>query len=125
MTVQEARALWIAALKSGDWEQGRQYLCKDGQYCCLGVVCEIYIREGIGELEVSVNTRGIKEYRDTKNEVTMKSGLPNMVADWLGVKGMFGLTTDGRSLTIHNDDGKSFVEIANLVENEGILDYGD
>lgn len=34
---------WIAALRSGEYMQGRNYLCLDTsegrQYCCLGVLC--------------------------------------------------------------------------------------
>lgn len=29
---------WVAALRSGDYEQGTGALCRDGKYCCLGVL---------------------------------------------------------------------------------------
>lgn len=33
---------WIAALRSGDWEQGSGTLqCGDGSFCCLGVLCDL------------------------------------------------------------------------------------
>ncbi len=32
---------WVEALRSGKYQQGRQYLNKDGKFCCLGVLCEI------------------------------------------------------------------------------------
>ena len=32
---------WIAALRSGKYEQGRMSLCSGGQFCCLGVLAEI------------------------------------------------------------------------------------
>lgn len=36
---------WIAALESGNYEQGRHKLCgltvHGPRYCCLGVLCEI------------------------------------------------------------------------------------
>ena len=30
---------WVAALRSGEFEQGFGTLCKDEKYCCLGVAC--------------------------------------------------------------------------------------
>jgi len=43
MTARQKQNLteWIAALRSGKYKQGRNALCKDGKYCCLGVACEI------------------------------------------------------------------------------------
>lgn len=39
---------WIAALRSGDYDQGKGALCrvtKEGaKYCCLGVAYEILLR---------------------------------------------------------------------------------
>jgi len=32
---------WVAALRSGEYKQGRQMLNCDNQFCCLGVLCEV------------------------------------------------------------------------------------
>jgi hypothetical protein len=33
---------WIDALRSGEYEQGKQYLkSMDNKFCCLGVLCDI------------------------------------------------------------------------------------
>ena len=32
---------WIEALRSGEYQQGRRYLKKGDNYCCLGVLCEL------------------------------------------------------------------------------------
>jgi hypothetical protein len=37
----DLKAKWIAALRSGKYEQGREYLRKDDSYCCLGVLCDL------------------------------------------------------------------------------------
>ncbi len=29
---------WVKALRSGEYEQGREALCRDNQYCCIGVL---------------------------------------------------------------------------------------
>ncbi len=37
----EIKKQWVAALRSGKYEQGRMRLKRDGRFCCLGVLCEI------------------------------------------------------------------------------------
>jgi hypothetical protein len=38
----EVKTKWVAALRSGEYKQGRGLLRNGaGQYCCLGVLCEI------------------------------------------------------------------------------------
>lgn len=40
---------WIAALESGEYEQGRGYLKTSAEgvdkFCCLGVLCDLYSKE--------------------------------------------------------------------------------
>lgn len=42
---QELKSKWIAALRSGKFKQGEGALCRDGAYCCLGVLCEVAGRD--------------------------------------------------------------------------------
>lgn len=37
----DLRERWIAALRSGKYEQGRQYLNNERGFCCLGVLADI------------------------------------------------------------------------------------
>lgn len=37
----ELKAAWIAALRSGEYKQGHEYLHQGEQFCCLGVLCEV------------------------------------------------------------------------------------
>lgn len=45
------KAKWTAALRSGEFKQGKQVLCSFSHaegtqnYCCLGVLCELHRRE--------------------------------------------------------------------------------
>ena len=42
---------WVAALRSGEYEQGQGYLQKDGKFCCLGVLCHVCgAEESLGRL---------------------------------------------------------------------------
>lgn len=40
------KAEWIAALRSGEFPQGRKYLNRNNEYCCLGVRCELDVKAG-------------------------------------------------------------------------------
>jgi hypothetical protein len=47
---QEIKNRWIDALRSGDYEQGKNYLCnRNGsggrEWCCLGVLTDLYQKE--------------------------------------------------------------------------------
>ncbi len=50
----EIKTKWVEALRSGDYEQGIGYLCRDGKYCCLGVLAHIN-----GDLETSDGRCGV------------------------------------------------------------------
>jgi hypothetical protein len=39
------KAAWLEALRSGKYAQGTQYLHRDGHFCCLGVLCDLYVKE--------------------------------------------------------------------------------
>lgn len=43
---------WVDALRSGEYEQGRNRLAQQTQdgrveYCCLGVLCELAVKDGV------------------------------------------------------------------------------
>lgn len=35
------KAKWLEALRSGKYEQGIGYLCRDNKYCCIGVLADV------------------------------------------------------------------------------------
>lgn len=41
----EIKQRWVAALRSGEYKQGRNFLFRDGRHCCLGVLCDLYTKE--------------------------------------------------------------------------------
>jgi hypothetical protein len=50
----EVKAKWLAALRSGEYRQGKHALNTggpEGQFCCLGVLCEVALQEGLEGLE--------------------------------------------------------------------------
>lgn len=72
----EIKAQWVADLRSGEFEQGQNYLNADGKLCCLGVLCEQAVKAGIIE---SGEDNGIIFY-DGKENV-----LSETVRAWAGL----------------------------------------
>lgn len=46
MNVEENRAKFLAALRSGKYQQGRERLHPGARFCCLGVACDVIDPEG-------------------------------------------------------------------------------
>jgi hypothetical protein len=44
---EEAKRLWVAALRSGKYDQTTGALRDGVGYCCLGVLCEVAIEAGV------------------------------------------------------------------------------
>lgn len=43
----KVKAMWTEALRSGEYEQARGYLRTDNGYCCLGVLCEVAVKNKV------------------------------------------------------------------------------
>lgn len=111
---------WIEALRSGKFEQTQGWLRNHEGYCCLGVACELALEAGIIE----------ESYFDDNSEYASYDGedteLPEVVAEWLGLTNPAGRyepeTPDPDvecwGLTWDNDKGKTFDEIADIIENQ-------
>lgn len=100
---------WVAALRSGKYKQGQDQLrpTKD-TFCCLGVLCDLHRKERGG--------------RWTTLDGYWYSGaasvLPWKVTAWAGLPGDNPKVEGGGRLGFYNDSGKSFKEIADLIERE-------
>lgn len=107
------RAKWVEALRSGRYRQGAGYLNRDGAMCCLGVACDL---SGVGEWKpadkISVFVVG--------GERDGRSLPPTVVLRFMGLHDQFGSfgTEHVESLADMNDSGKSFAEIADIIESE-------
>ena len=74
----EIKAQWLAALRSGEYEQGKMVLSNSGQYCCLGVLCELaFLAGGI----VTKDSTGADVRYGTETGL-----LPFEVQKWAGLK---------------------------------------
>lgn len=109
---QEIAKKWVTELRSGRYQQGTGYLRKEGKYCCLGVLCELAVADGIISWELPRMEGGPDTIGNTKD-----SGLPpSTVCDWAGLKSPEGTLPDDSYLSKLNDEGLNFNEIAELIE---------
>lgn len=92
---------WVEALRSGDYEQGTNVLCKltatGAQYCCLGVLAEVVEGE---DTWYAFNAEALATARG--DVITYGHNLLPT--------GAIG------DLASMNDDGKSFDYLANWIE---------
>jgi hypothetical protein len=107
---------WVAALRSGEYKQGKGYLkyVEGGKtlYCCLGVLCEL---TGPGVVEKREYGEPILDRICTKwNEQSCL--LPESVKNAAGLYSDCG-SFDGGVLMNLNDSGIPFNEIADLIES--------
>lgn len=94
---------WIKALNSGKYAQGKGRLRQEDNFCCLGVLCDLY------------DEKGWKKWSDGYSYRGDSAVLPSAVSDWAGL--INDNPNIGRgSLSNLNDSGKTFKEIANLIE---------
>lgn len=117
---------WTKALKSGEYLQGKNYLAqvnKDGEheFCCLGVLCNIY-QEETGNLKVEQENETTvykgKNYETSHYEYDGNASLlPIEVRDYADMVSRSGRVNDGAGLTTLNDSGMSFVEIAKIIKD--------
>ena len=122
----EIKALWVDALRSGEYQQGQNKLHvwdEEGTefFCCLGVLCDLAVNNGVKVTVVDIDDDGMYCY---ENEVEF---LPQEVMEWSGVwskdgeyefegnPDAFGKNLRGK-LTNMNDAGVPFFDIADEIE---------
>lgn len=111
----EIKASWIAALRSGEYQQGLGVLrSSDNKYCCLGVLCDLAAKAGIGKWAPAwYRHRATAFDFDFDGDYQV---LPPSVQDWAGLmtpNGEFGIKDDLAGL---NDTGFPFAAIADIIE---------
>lgn len=107
---------WTDALRSGNYRQGSNYLHLDKgavqEFCCLGVLCDL--NKELLEVKNDRHPRAdlsVVMYSDNE------SLLPQVLQDKFGINAYGALSlTELKNLTTFNDRGKTFGEIADLIE---------
>lgn len=126
---------WVAALRSGKYNQGQGFLCRIDPYgnkyhCCLGVLCEVLGVEGKKiDLEEDPDTKDIIDPNQTIVAYDYCVKLPPEVvsksAEFVNPTGnprIFGVNNDMDTLADLNDGifGRPFTfnEIADIIEEK-------
>lgn len=114
MSVQEARARWVEALRSGDYEQGRNRLRDmENRFCCLGVACDINGIEWFPDVRGGEDPvrYGIRQMNGAGEDLINLncSGLPPVLERDLGV-------ASGTFIELNDDLQCSFSQIADYIE---------
>lgn len=124
----DVKRRWLEALRSGEYQQGHGWLRDGDRFCCLGVLCDLYIDEHPA-------ARWKSGVFDTGRGSTHASELPGHVAEWAGLLS-FDPKAGAHSLAAWNDgdsdgDGqwarrpKTFAEVADMIEEHIPADGGD
>ena len=130
------RERWIEALRSGKYEQTQNNLRDVNGYCCLGVLCDVIIKETEPEqgweLDEDKNTYSLFDihygglptpYQQMMGLITDEGEIElNLIKNEstaIRLKEYEAGTSRRVILTVLNDSGKwSFEDIADLIENE-------
>ena len=110
----QIKAAWIAALRSGEYKQGQGRLRFGDEFCCLGVLCDLAFKQGLGKWEgFAFKSNGFH---------LVATVLPPPIADWAGLE-QIDPTINKQGISIYNDgsasdniDPRPFSEIAALIE---------
>jgi hypothetical protein len=117
----QVKEVWVNALRSGDYDQGQAWLRKGDEFCCLGVLCDLYLADHNREWEANDDE---EKPGDIYGEYSVDSStemLPKIVAKWAGIDEDTyhdgAVSVRGETLTGLNDSGHSFDEIASIIED--------
>jgi hypothetical protein len=98
---------WVAALRSGQYQQGQGFLrSADNKYCCLGVGYEVAGGKWYAETQAGF----VPDYY-----ITDSGDFGRLSDEYLDLFG-FGSRLPQEHLIALNDNGESFAKIADMVE---------
>ncbi len=110
---------WTDALRSGRYAQGINYLCRNGSYCCLGVLCELQGRprrpaRSDGVVVFDGQAQSLDGINPVTKALRSAGDLPRGVL--CRIDGLSNEFTDAGSLAEFNDAKVSFNDIATIIE---------
>ena len=104
---------WVSALRSGGYQQTKGRLHDEDGFCCLGVLCDLYLKENQLEWEPSTHYNNVYMFQD------MVGCLPVSVKEWADLEYCNPRVDDQTdSLIGLNDSGSTFEQIADVIEEQ-------
>jgi hypothetical protein len=105
----EVKAEWVKALRSGEYRQGTHALRSlTDKFCCLGVLCELAVKAGVTQAPVPSGPS--YEYEGAY------AVPPASTQEWSGLIDQGPGSGAVSELIGANDRGKTFAEIADMIE---------
>ena len=105
------KQLWINALRSGSYQQGRGRLRGEDGFCCLGVLCDLHPRSKLEWKQRDGNWSYLGDHVHYP---------PRKIWEWASALDCKGMPTRGPAdeveLAKMNDRGASFNDIADFIE---------
>lgn len=99
----EIKAKWVAALRSGDYQQGHDQLrTPENTFCCFGVLCDLHSKE--------TGTEWQEGYMYMLNVGI----LPQPVANWADMKYFF---QEDKLMEMNDENLDTFEVIADYIED--------
>ena len=119
----EYKKRWIDALLSGDYKQGRFSLrrttnlrdkeTETHRYCCLGVLCELLVEDGIIDRASHASHMGDYEYWDKNIPVSYRNTIPYNAMKLLGISGIH----TQKLIDMNDINHAPFSEIADYIKH--------
>ncbi len=114
----EIKDKWLKALRSGEYKQAFAVLKSTDGFCCLGVLCDIYLKEK------SQKWQHKPFCPDGFFIEECSASLPHKIMEWSGIESSLAHYIVDRcnperttiSLSNLNDNGVGFKEIADTIE---------
>lgn len=117
---------WVTALRSNEYEQTVHSLHTSEGFCCLGVLCDLYVKETGDEWFMYLRAKGPEEGAPIEHYSFQgqRSILPEPVKEWSDLSesnpcvyyNFPGYEPELLPLAKLNDARKTFEEIADLIE---------
>lgn len=120
----EVKQRWVDALRSGEYLQGFDALnINNKQFCCLGVLCELAVKEGLIAKQKLPNESKLYSYyvpgSFDSEDLAKTAILPKSVVTWAGLASYAAeKRIKGKIVALSglNDAGTPFEEIADIIE---------
>ena len=110
---------WLTALRSGEYVKDKGQLNYKGNYCCLGVLCEIQKRPQYIKRSNYIAYDNYTAYDDEISSLSYKNPLYEILSDNGDLQGFSIKILDGRkfnNLARINDDTETFDEVIEVIE---------
>ena len=146
MGLKARRQAWVKALLSGDYEQDTSYLKTDDGFCCLGVLCNLegtewseetkpgergYVISGTVVDDSPGEAEGLTVHLMERYGLNGVQGQLNDTIYWIEGEWQREVPSEQYSYSSYdglaeaNDDGRSFKDIADLINDYPELVWAD